>query len=673
MTPLHADIIAFLDRGFNVADIPPPSDNDIIQSLKEFDALYHVNDQTSDDESPVTDAQYDALYLYAKILLPTHKYFIGVGSDIRGGKVDLPYEMGSLNQVQIGDIREWVNKHQLQRSEHVVSDKMDGTSTMAVYDSNGAAQIAYSRGNGVQGADISRHIFKIKGVPTKCDKVLESGLVIRAEVELTETAFKALYDAGIRRKGGAAYKNPRNMVAGLMNSETIPAICYEHLSLVTYEVLGIPANKKMQLRLLEVNGFQVVKYSIVKGSKLTDDFLAKFLADRKADLDYAIDGVVIEVNTLSERQRMNPTKETLNPGYAIKYKVADASNQAIATVKSVTWNISKHGYLKPQINIEPVELVGVTVQNCTGFNAAFIMNNGVGPGAKIQMTRSGDVIPFCQSVITPAVPQMPGMIPAQRDWDWDWTYNDDGDKVDAKLTNIDDHDEVAIQQTLDFFASIEAPNLKEGSVRKMFEAHQYASAHSAIYNMLHHDETVWKRTIGENGKKIYAGIRDKMNNIPLHVLMGSLPFFGRGVGKRKFKKLEIALGTKGLHNLYEANRSTIIDVDGFSDKTVDKVLDGIDEYYEFYTKMPDYVNVITMKDTSGGVLDGQKICMTGFRDKDLSAKVEELGGTLQSGVSGATDILVIKDPTSTSGKAKKARDLNVKLMGIDEFKKHIGV
>jgi len=153
--------------------------------------------------------------------------------------------------------------------------------------------------------------------------------------------------------------------------------------------------------------------------------------------------------------------------------------------------------------------------------------------------------------------------------------------------------------------------------------------------------------------------------------MGSLPFFGRGVGKRKLKKLEIAFGTKGLHNLSESNRTDIIRVDGFSDKTVDKILGGIDDYYEFYSKLPVHVNVATMQDTSGGALDGQKICMTGFRDTDLSAKVEELGGTLQSGVSGATNILVIKDPTSTSGKAKKARDLGVRLMGIDEFKDYI--
>lgn len=250
-----------------------------------------------------------------------------------------------------------------------------------------------------------------------------------------------------------------------------------------------------------------------------------------------------------------------------------------------------------------------------------------------------------------------------------WVWNDTG--VDAVLKNHEDNSEVALQQTLDFFTSIEAPHLKEGTIRKMFELHDYADAKTAIIAMLDYDVTLWVKWIGENGKKIHNGIYDKMKEIPLHVLMGSLPFFGRGVGKRKFKKLEIAMGSKALHNLYQANRNDIVRIPGFSDTTVDKILSGMDGYYEFFSSMPKYITVTEMKDTSSGVLDGQKICMTGFRDKDLSAQVEELGGTLQSTVSSRTNILVIKDPTSTSGKAKKARDLGINLMGIDEFKDFI--
>ena len=650
MSELHIKITNFIKSDFGdfISEV------DVFQSLKEFDALYAG--EVDGEESPITDGQYDALYLYAKQLNPAHKYFTGVGSQVRGGKIDLPFEMGSLNQVPIGSIQDWVIRNNLSNKEHVVSDKMDGTSTMLIYDASGDAQIAYSRGDGVQGADWTRHIFKIKGVPTNCKKVLDSGLNVRAEVELTETAFKALYDAGIRRRGGQPYKNSRNMVAGLMNSKTIPDVCYEHLSVITYEVLGLPVQKKMQLKLLEANGFQVVKYSIIKGSKLTDGFLAKFLKDRKVDLDYEIDGVVIEVNDILERQRMNPTKETLNPGYAIKYKVADASNQAIATVKGVTWNISKHGYLKPQVNIEPVELVGVTISNATGFNAKFIINNLIGPGAKVRITRSGDVIPFITDVVLGA--KMASM-PTE-----DCRWNETG--VDLVLKNKEDNNEVAIQQTLDFFSSIEAPHLKEGTVRKMFEAQQYASAHSAIGNMLIHTEVTWKRTIGENGTKIYNGIRKKFTNMPLHVLMGSLPFFGRGVGKRKFKKLEIALGTNALRD-GNFSLGDIVGVGSFEAKSAAKIISGIKEYLEFYKKLPDYVTIATMEDKSGGSLSGQKICMTGFRDKDMVTAIEAAGGDVQSTVSGNTTLLVCKDPTSNSGKVKKAKDKGVKVISIGEM------
>lgn len=391
LSPLHKSIITFLDRGFNVADEPAPSDTDLIQALIEFDALY------ADDESTVTDIQYDALRMYTKVLLPTHKYFLGTGSEIRGGKVDLPFQMGSLNQVQIGNIEQWVTDNNLQNEEHVASDKMDGTSALIIYDDTGAPQIAYSRGDGLQGADISRHIFKIKNVPTQ----VSGAMVVRAEVEMTESNF-IKFQKKYKRSGGGTYKNARNAVAGLMNGKHIhPDEVYGWLNVIAYEVLDLPISKKMQLRLLKSNGFQIVEYTILKGHQLTDSHLAKLLTDRKDNLDYAIDGLVIEVNDVATRHRMIPTKETLNPEYAIKYKVADADNYAIAKVVGVNLAVSKHGYIKPTIEIDPTELLGVTVTNCTGFNMRYIYDNKIQPGCKISITRSGDVIPTVLGVVNP--------------------------------------------------------------------------------------------------------------------------------------------------------------------------------------------------------------------------------------------------------------------------------
>ena len=136
------------NRNFALDMIANPDEYDadsVIEILEFADADYAVGD------SFIEDNEYDALYLMAKRLYPAHVYFTGVGSKVRGGKIALPYEMGSLNQVQIGDITDWVGNWNLQKERVVVSDKMDGTSAMLIYGEDGRPQIAYSRGDGVEG------------------------------------------------------------------------------------------------------------------------------------------------------------------------------------------------------------------------------------------------------------------------------------------------------------------------------------------------------------------------------------------------------------------------------------------------------------------------------------------------------------------------------------------
>lgn len=365
---------------------------EIIEVLRAADNLYYNVHQ-----SFLEDNEYDALRKFAEILEPYNPYFTGVGSDVRGGKVKLPYQLGSLDQVDVGEITDWVGNWSLQDEPMLITDKLDGTSAMVVYDEKGDLQIAYSRGNGVEGADITRHIRKFASVPKNVDRKM----VVRGEVIIPKHHWEEVKQL-VKTKSGALYKNPRNCVAGLMNAEKNVPVVYQTLRFVAYDILGDNTrNKEGMLRELSVRGFDIPYCDTMLGRELTDDTLALYLNKRREKTVYEIDGLVIDVNDISKREQMNPTRETLNPAYAIKYKVADASNLVHAEVIGVEWNVSKHGYLKPRIKIKPVELVGVTVQYCTGFNAKFVYDNKIQPGSIIAITRSGDVIPYCTRVVDP--------------------------------------------------------------------------------------------------------------------------------------------------------------------------------------------------------------------------------------------------------------------------------
>ena len=633
----------------------------LVKALTIADDLYH-----NGEDSPLTDSEYDALRRYAQKLDPTNKYFTGIGSSVRGGKIPLPFTMGSLDQLYEGDVAKWISQHQLRDELIVITDKLDGISCMLIYDENGL-RIAYSRGDGEMGADITRHLRHMP-IPKQFMHIMDHPTyTIRAEIILSVEKFKRLQNThvsasarrrAVKSRSGKPYKNPRNMVAGLMNSKKIDPELLAQLSVVAYEIVSPHHfSKKEQLSRLWKAGFSVAPHVAVKGRQAAkEEWLTAHLNTQRNDSMYEIDGVVIDVNSAIKRQAMSPTRDTLNPTFARKYKVADESNVAIATVVEVQWNVSKHGYMKPRVRIEPVELVGVTVQHATGFNAKFIKENGIGPGAKIKITRSGDVIPFIMEVVESTTPQLP---------DGEWKWNETG--VDVVLTNHEANADVQFEKILAFFNSIEAPYMREGSTRKFYDA-GYDSI-EAIIKMEQHEMVRW---IGSNGNKIHSGLREKLTNIPLWTLMGSTPFFGRGVGRRKFKKLYKALDLNEL--VFAADRQdwiarSVVKVDGFEQKTAQKIAKGMMDFLVFLKKIDDYVTLVEEEQImSNGAMNDQKVVFTGFRDKDLAEAVENAGGTIQSGVSGKTTILVTKNPDSNSGKVKKARDKGVRIVGIEEFK-----
>lgn len=369
-----------------------------ILSRKEMIAfLQACDDAYFNDEDPlISDQEYDAVKRVAQQTHPKDPYFLGVGSEVRGGKVKLPFTMGSLNQKYEGETIEWVRKNQLMAAPHVITDKLDGTSAMVVYGESGTIQIAYSKGDGFEGADITRHIRKFDSIPATAS----AGITVRGEVILSESSFNLLRTK-VKTRAGQPYKNRRNMVAGLMNAGANDPIVYQHLRFIAYDIRGNQSSKSEQLKWLTDMHFETPGSVTVKGQQLDDQFLTAHLNDRRAQSVYELDGLVVEVDDAGHRRSLIKSADTLNPEYAIKYKIAEASNLKVTTVVAVEWNLSKDGYYKPRVQVEPVDLVGVTIQHATGFNAKFIAEHGIGPGAKVAITRAGDVVPFIIEVIEP--------------------------------------------------------------------------------------------------------------------------------------------------------------------------------------------------------------------------------------------------------------------------------
>jgi NAD-dependent DNA ligase len=245
-----------------------------------------------------------------------------------------------------------------------------------------------------------------------------------------------------------------------------------------------------------------------------------------------------------------------------------------------------------------------------------------------------------------------------------WQWNDTG--VDVILTDTTGNSDVTIKQMVDFFASIGAPHLKDGTVTKLVNC-----GVDSIAGVINCSEWQLSQLLGANGAKAHAGLHAILSDIPVYKLLGAHAS-QRGLGVRKIKKLQMAFGADKLLSAHTYPISHIAAVDGFDTKTAAKVIEATTDFIPFFESIKQHVTINTDDLVNNdGMFADQSICITGFRDKELSALIEQLGGKVQTTVSSKTSIVVAADPNSSSGKAKKARELGVRVIGVQEFQQMI--
>jgi len=373
---------------------------------------YHV-----DDAPIMEDAAYDVLFDELLALEAEHPELVTVDSPTRrvGGlsdkfqKVRHLEAMGSLEKVTTEEgLRKWDEdvRKRLGTDEpvaYVLEPKIDGLAVNLTYE-NGVLVRGATRGDGVQGEDVSPNIRTIKAIPLRLTGDAPAVIEVRGEVYLPISGFRELNE----RLAGTSQKlapNPRNAAAGSLRQKNSAITADRPLSIWVYgagDREGVEFETQFgMLEWLREHGLRTNPFaqrleSIEQVAAACVDW-----EKRRLELDYEIDGVVVKVDSLDQQRRLGVLHS--RPRWARAYKWAPMT--AVTRLLEIRIRVGRTGALNPWAIMEPVQVGGVTVTRATLHNEEDINRKGIRAGDDVIVQRAGDVIP---QIVGPAGPHRRG-------------------------------------------------------------------------------------------------------------------------------------------------------------------------------------------------------------------------------------------------------------------------
>jgi NAD-dependent DNA ligase/DNA polymerase/3'-5' exonuclease PolX len=607
-------------------------------SQPDLEALIKKANDAYYNQSPImTDNEYDIVKEFLERKYPKSEVLGDIGAPVKKDKVTLPYEMASMDKIKpdSGALAQWTAKY---KGPYVLSCKLDGVS--GLYSTEGDVPKLYTRGNGLVGQDVS-HLIKPLNLPK------HKGVVVRGEFIIPKKVFEEKYKE--------RFANPRNLVAGIVNSKTIDEKTRD-LHFVAYEVIQPSMKPSQQMKQLTVLNHEVVRNQIVDA--LTNEFLSATLLEWRKEYEYEIDGLIVCDDAIHARFSGNPE-------HAFAFKMVISDQVAEVKVLDVLWSPSKDGYLKPRVRIEPLRLGGVTIEYATGFNAKFIEENKIGFGAMIEIVRSGDVIPFIKSTIVPAErAQMPDLA-----YRWTDTH------VDIILENAADDPTVREKNITAFFVGLEVEGLSSGNVKRII-----AAGYDTIQKIVHMQKEDFKKAEGFKDKmadKIYTSLHAKLASASLTDLMAASGLMGRGMGHRKIEPI-----VEAFPDILTSKESALEKVKmlksikGIGKENAETFVSNIDKFNAFYREVfpgkSPLKNVLRVSKSDitdkSSPLYGKKVVMTKTRDKDVIEYLKKVGATLEDNMKKDVFVLIVKSHDDESNKMKFAKENGIPIMTPDEFK-----
>ncbi|MHA7844153.1 MAG: NAD-dependent DNA ligase LigA [Winogradskyella sp.] len=359
---------------YYILDNPTISDYDFDMKLKELQALEEAHPEFHDENSPTK-----------RVGGTITKNFNTVIHDFRMYSLDNSYSKEDLM-----DWEKRIKKMIDGEVQYTCELKYDGASMNLTYE-NGKLVRAVTRGDGVQGDEVTANVKTINTVPLQLKGDYPNRFDIRGEIVLPIEGFLKMNEERIANEE-EPYRNPRNTASGSLKLQDSSEVAKRPLECLLYSIKGNNLNVSTQFEGLEKArawGFKVPKEAKLVNS--IDEVLeyVNYWDEHRHNLPYEIDGVVVKVNSLYQQDELGYTAKA--PRWAMAYKFK--AEQVSTRLNEITYQVGRTGAITPVANLEPVQLAGTIVKRASLHNADQIEKLDIREGDAVFVEKGGEIIP----------------------------------------------------------------------------------------------------------------------------------------------------------------------------------------------------------------------------------------------------------------------------------------
>lgn len=639
------DLLNDANTKYYVLDAPEMPDFEYDRLLRELEELEAAHPEYALPDSPTRRVGGEALSQFEKV---TH-----------------PVPLMSLQDVfSTEELQEFLDKMQeaYPSAEFSVEPKIDGLSVALEYE-NGTFVRGATRGDGQVGEDVTENLKTIRSIPMTIPDA-PSRLIVRGEVFMPKKVFEALNEER-EEEGKPLFANPRNAAAGSLRQLDPKIAAKRKLDILVFNVQLIEgvefATHEESLKYLKDRKFKVVGARFYSDSAKVIQRIAE-INDTREKLTFDIDGAVVKLNDLSQREGMGATSKF--PKWAAAYKYPPEIKETV--VEDIVIQVGRTGVLTPKAVVRPVRLAGTTVTNATLHNQDFITGLGLAIGDTVKIRKAGEIIPEILEVTKhengAEIYQIPSVCPvcgAQVERDADGAFlRCTGAACPAQLS-----------RSLAHFVSRDAMDidgLGKNIVEALIEKGFVKTPADLYYLTLDEMKQLWSKG-DTQAKKLLKAI-DESKGRDLSRLIFALGI--RQVGAKAGKTLASHFGS--LDGLMAASLEELTNVDDVGEVTARNILDWFAQpsAREMIERLRSAgVNFESQRTVSDTRFAGMTFVLTGaltkFTRDQATEQIELFGGKASGSVSKKTTYVVVGE--NAGSKERKARELGIPILSEDDF------